>query len=53
MSITPPSTIPGPKPVTDAPGETPRLPVTIVEPVLVTVVAPKTVYSLAVPKEVH
>ena len=41
-SMAPPTTTPGPKPVTADPGLTPRLPVTVVRPVLVTVVPART-----------
>src|SRR5687768_7694707 len=45
-----PFTIPGGKPVTALPGLTPRLPVTTVGPVLVTVELPSTANDNAVPR---
>lgn len=46
----PPITIPGGKPVTALPGETPRFPVTTVGPVLVTVLPARTPKLDAVPR---
>src|SRR4051794_821937 len=48
--IVPPVTTPGGKPLTAEPGLTPRLPVTRVGPVLVTVVPPRTAKLAAEPR---
>src|ERR1700719_2166245 len=47
--MAPLTTIPGGNPVTELPGLSPRFPVMMVAPVLVTVVAPKTVKFCAAP----
>src|SRR6185503_11892441 len=47
--IVPSFKVPGGKPVTDVPGSTPRSPVMIVGPVLVTVAAPSTAKASAAP----
>jgi hypothetical protein len=47
--IVPPVTVPGGKPVTAVPGLTPKSPVMIVGPVLVTVEAPRTAKPCAEP----
>jgi hypothetical protein len=49
--MTPPTTIPGGKPTTALPGLTPRSPDTMVGPVLVTVLPPKTAKLAAVPSD--
>jgi hypothetical protein len=49
--VPPPATTPGGKPVIAVPGLTPRLPVTTVNPVLVTVVAPRTAKLCAEPSD--
>ena len=46
-----PAMVPGPKPVTAVPGLSPRLPVIVDGPVLVTVVAAKTAKLSAVPNQ--
>src|SRR5437660_1604639 len=48
--MVPPVTSPGGKPVTARPGLTPRLPTTVVEPVLVTVEPARTAKLSAVPR---
>src|SRR5687768_10553399 len=45
-----PLTVPGGNPTTAVPGATPRSPVTVVAPVLVTVVPPRTAYPAADPR---
>src|ERR1700738_3765720 len=49
--VPPPATTPGGKPVIAVPGLTPRLPVTTVNPVLVTVVAPRIAKLCAEPSD--
>jgi len=48
--LVPPTTVPGGKPVTALPGLTPRSPVTMVGPVLVTIEPPKTAKLVATPR---
>jgi len=48
--MVPPTTDPGGKPMTAEPGETPRSPLTMLGPVLVTVVPPRTAKLSAVPR---
>src|SRR5438067_5364787 len=49
--MTPPTTVPGGNPVTELPGETPRLPVMTLGPVFVTVDPPRTAKLCEVPRD--
>src|SRR5438045_3263725 len=50
--MTPPTTVPGGNPVTELPGDTPRLPVMTLGPVFVTVDPPRTAKLCEVPRDI-
>src|SRR4051794_14151965 len=50
--MAPPTTVPGGNPVTELPGETPRLPVMTLGPVFVTVDPPRTAKLCEVPRDI-